>query len=73
MLCSHCGIGQVPAAGRAADNGLCCKCDRLLNGHQSLQEKAPKVIRRIQGRYQVDAETAQLLLALDEEDAEEDT
>lgn len=45
-LCWRCKTRNVPADGRAARNGLCCKCDRELNGQQNESEKSDKQIVR---------------------------
>lgn len=66
MICRRCLNGQVPAAGRASKNGLCCACDRAENGPQSLEDKAPKVIRRLMVRHQIDEETARQILEVEE-------
>jgi hypothetical protein len=52
MLCTKClqmaeitpgyTIRQVPGTGRAHDNGLCCKHDRIINGPMTAEEKGNK-------------------------------
>jgi hypothetical protein len=42
-------IRMVPLTGRAAENGLCCKCDREINGTQREEERGEKE-RRIAER-----------------------
>ena len=39
-------VGNVPASGRAAQNNLCCKCDRELNGTQTSQDKGEKQLKK---------------------------
>lgn len=53
MICRNCKTREVPAEGRAAQHGLCCKCDRLLNGPQTKEDKAPKQLRRVAQRLGV--------------------
>ncbi|GEM_PF-3625304 len=68
MRCSNCQKGQVPAAGRAAKNGLCCACDRAENGHQQPEDRAPKIIRRMMIRHQINEETARQFLEIEEKE-----
>lgn len=35
-------VRMVPLTGRAAQNELCCKCDRAVNGPQSEEDKGEK-------------------------------
>jgi len=51
IKCKSCSDGQVPATGRAAEQGLCCKCDRIQNGPQTQEEKAIKERRPQQNHW----------------------
>lgn len=44
-------VRMVPLTGRAAKNGLCCKCDREVNGPQFDVEKGEKQ-KQIEARKQ---------------------
>lgn len=50
-------IRSVPATGRAAKNGLCCKHDRILHGPLTADELGKKqheiLIRKLGYRYEV--------------------